>query len=136
MNELKWDEAQSAAIRTEPPSHGYQLAASRISSPEMMRLLHAAMGLCTEAGEIQDQLKKYIFYGKPLDKVNLFEEGGDISWYLRILSEGLKELTSGKCSFEEMIAANIRKLKIRFPDKFTEDLAINRDTKKEMEGLL
>ena len=39
-------------------------------------LLHGAMGLCTESGEIMDALKRHIFYGSPLDILNIKEEIG------------------------------------------------------------
>lgn len=49
------------------------------------RLLHGAIGLVTETAELLDSLKKTIFYGKPLDKVNIIEELGDILWYLSLV---------------------------------------------------
>ena len=129
---MKWEEAQAAAVVTESMYDG---AIQRISSPEIMRLLHAAIGLCTETGEIQDALKRHIFYGAPLDRVNLMEEGGDVSWYLRLLAEGLRDLAGDRCSFEEMIRRNIEKLRIRYPDKFNEAAALNRDLTREREVL-
>jgi len=65
-------------LRTESPASGIQL----FSQEE--RLLHAAMGLCTEAGEFQDQLKRHFFYGTPLDFTNVEEELGDLLWYVSI----------------------------------------------------
>lgn len=47
--------------------------------------LHATTGGLTEiGGEFADQLKAHIFYGKPLDVVNLGEELGDSWWYIAI----------------------------------------------------
>ena len=43
---------------------------------------HMALGILGELGEILDAVKKHYVYGKPLDKVNLMEEVGDIFWYL------------------------------------------------------
>jgi NTP pyrophosphatase (non-canonical NTP hydrolase) len=88
-------------------------------------LLHAAMGLTTESGEFMDALKKHVFYGKPLDKVNLKEEVGDLLWYCALALHALDS------SFEEVMATNIAKLKARYPDKFEESQAINRDLDKE-----
>ncbi len=126
----KFQDQEDAALFTDLDSERYQQAIARVT-PEVMQLLHAAIGLCTETGELQDQIKKHLFYGKPLDRVNLFEEGGDISWYLRLLAFGLKNVANGQCSFEEMIDRNIRKLKQRYPDKFTEQAALNRDLAAE-----
>jgi NTP pyrophosphatase (non-canonical NTP hydrolase) len=89
------------------------------------RLLHAAMGIDTEGGEFTDSLKKHIFYGVELDLVNLREEIGDIFWYLAIACYELG------VSFEEVQATNIEKLKARYPHKFTEHHANNRNLEAE-----
>ena len=129
---LDWAVCQDAAVRTEPKAEQYEASLQRLSNHTTLRLLHAGMGLCTEAGEFVDQLKKHIFYGKPLDEINLFEEGGDVSWYLRIAADALKALrTGGQCAFEEMIRTNIVKLKARFPQAFSESRALNRDLDAE-----
>ena len=93
------------------------------------RLLHGAIGLCTETGEFQDALKRAIFYNKAFDKVNLIEEVGDVMWYLAIICDELG------VSFEEVQAKNIAKLKARYPNKFTEVDADVRDLDKEREVL-
>lgn len=111
------------AIVTE--SRDFDAIGLRLSNPENIRLLHAAIGLCTESGEVQDALKKHLFYGKPLDKVNLSEELGDIFWYIAILSDALG------VSFDEIQEKNIAKLKARYGDKFTEAAALNRDLDTE-----
>lgn len=88
-------------------------------------LLHAGMGLVTESGEFLDTLKKHIYYGKELDKVNLIEELGDQLWYCAIALNALGS------DFETAMQINIDKLKSRYPEKFTEELAKNRDLEKE-----
>ena len=93
------------------------------------RLLHAGIGMVTEAGEFIDALKKHIFYGKELDRVNLAEEIGDMFWYIAIACDELK------VSFEEVQATNIAKLKARYPDKFSLESAENRDLVKERQIL-
>jgi len=117
---------QTEAIRTEPD---YSECIKRFKDPNTIRLLHAAMGLVTEAGEFLDVLKKYFFYGKPIDIVNLKEEIGDMTWYQRI---GCDQLSTDL--LEEMVR-NVKKLRARFPDKFTEELAVSRDLNKEREVL-
>lgn len=94
-----------------------------------MNLLHAAMGIGTEAGELLDAFKRNIFYGKDLDVVNIKEEVGDIMWYVAIL---LRELD---LDFHEILDLNIKKLRARFPDKFTEKDALNRDLDQERDIL-
>jgi len=88
-------------------------------------LLHAAMGCETEVGEIMDAIKKTIFYGKPLDIVNIKEEFGDLLWYIAL---GLHYCG---CNFDEVMTANISKLKARYPDKFTSEASMFRDLDKE-----
>lgn len=94
-----------------------------------MNLLHAAMGIGTEAGELLDAFKRKIFYGKELDVVNVREEVGDIMWYIAIL---IRELDM---DFEEILQLNIDKLKARFPEKFTQEHALNRNLDQEREIL-
>lgn len=98
---------------------------SRISNPETIRLLHAAMGMATEAAELIDMLKKHLFYGKPLDKVNASEEVGDELWYVGLAIDVLKT------TMNEVMTQNNQKLRLRFPEKFTEHHAENRDLQAE-----
>lgn len=117
---------QTKALRTEPL---YEAPQSRLSNKRMTRLLHAAMGLQTEAGELTDALKRHIFYGKDLDETNLKEESGDLMWYLAILAEELGT------TLEALQEQNIKKLQARFPNKFTEEDALERDLEAEREVL-
>lgn len=89
-------------------------------------LLHAAIGVSTEAGELLDMVKKHLFYGKPIDTVNLQEECGDVLWYIAIICRGYG------ISLETLMQMNIDKLKKRFPAKFEETQAIHRDTVNEL----
>ena len=98
-------------------------------TPQHCDLLHAAMGISTEAGELLDALKKAIFYGKPLDSVNLKEEVGDVMWYIAIACHALG------ISIEQVCAMNIAKLRARYPHKFTSHDAINRDVAKEIQAM-
>jgi NTP pyrophosphatase (non-canonical NTP hydrolase) len=91
--------------------------------------LHMAMGISTEAGELLDVYKKALAYGKEVDMVNIREEAGDLMWYLSNLLRILG------IDFEQTLQVNIDKLKTRYPDKFTEDKALNRDLDKEREIL-
>lgn len=97
----------------------------RISDPKIVNLLHAAIGCCTEAGEIQDTLKRHIFYGKDLDEINLVEELGDVLWYVALLCHTLE------VDIEDAMYKNIEKLSKRYPHKFTQDDAISRDLDTE-----
>src|SRR6056297_284662 len=52
-------------------------------------LLHWALGISGEAGEIVDPIKKHVFYNQKLDITNLQEEIGDMFYYLEALCETL-----------------------------------------------
>lgn len=111
------------AIKTE--SRDFEGIAKRLQSTENIRLLHAGIGLATEAGEFLDALKKHIYYGKELDKVNLREEMGDIFWYCGIIADQMG------VDFSEVMERNITKLKARYGEKFTEEKANFRDLETE-----
>lgn len=100
-----------------------------INFEEDKRLLHVALGLQTESAEFSDALKKYLFYGKELDRVNLKEELGDLMWYLAIAFDVLGT------TFEEEQMRVINKLRVRYPDKFDDVRAENRDLAKERRAL-
>lgn len=89
------------------------------------KLLHAAIGLATEGGELLDQMKKVVYYGKELDCTNIKEELGDLMWYMAIM---LRELD---LDFEDVLEVNINKLKARYGDKFNVESALNRNLDKE-----
>lgn len=97
----------------------------RMQDTGTVRLMHAMIGMATESGEIQDQLKKHIFYGKSLDKTNLVEELGDLMWYVGVMCS---ELDVG---LDEVMEKNIAKLKARYGSKFTEAAALTRDLETE-----
>ena len=93
------------------------------------RLVHAAMGMQTETAEFTDALKKSLFYGKPLDVTNLKEELGDLLWYVAIAMDELDT------DFDAEMDRVINKLKVRYPEKFTQDAAEHRDLKAERASL-
>lgn len=123
---MKSEKYLKSALRTE--SNDFKSINNRLNN-EKIRLLHVAMGIQTEAAEFTDMLKKHIFYGKPLDEVNLKEELFDMTWYIAIALDVLGY------TFEEGFKTNIDKLKARYPEKFTEDSANNRDLKVERQIL-
>jgi NTP pyrophosphatase (non-canonical NTP hydrolase) len=119
---LSPDEYAALAHRTE--NVAYDLIATRLTTPRI-RLLHGAMGLCTEAGEIQDLLKRTFFYGKTFDPINLQEELGDALWYIALLCNAMN------WSLEQIMQQNIAKLQARYPEQFTVQHAVNRDLSAE-----
>lgn len=110
------------AKRTESDAFSIAVADRLAHRP---RLLHAAMGLVTESGEFLDNFKKHIYYGKPFDATNVVEEIGDVLWYCAIA------LDCVGMSFEQCMERNIHKLRTRYPEKFNQTDAIDRDLDAE-----
>jgi NTP pyrophosphatase (non-canonical NTP hydrolase) len=110
----------------------YTKAASRTCpdlGSDFFNELHMAMGIATEAGELLDAYKKNFAYKKILDKTNVAEEIGDIFWYTFNLCRMFN------INPEDIMENNIKKLKARFPEKFTEENAINRNLDRERQIL-
>ena len=81
-------------------------------------LMHAAVGISGEAGELLDTIKKTWVYNKPLDRANVIEELGDLFFYTTWLMEFLG------ISKEEVLTANINKLAVRYPNlKYSDEAA-------------
>jgi len=92
------------------------------SSIHHMALLHPAIGISGEAGEIIDTVKKCVIYGKDLDYANIHEEIGDLMFYIQDL------LTVCGFTLEEVIEANIAKLSDRYKEGYSdEEAALRRD---------
>ena len=106
----------------------YSKLAKRTLSPidgVLLNVVHMLLGMSTELGELQDQYKKYIAYGKQLDLINVQEEVGDLMWYI------INLCTMLDFDLEKILDQNIAKLKTRYPEKFTEHQALNRNLDDE-----
>ena len=104
----------------------YQRLAMRTKNPELSReqiLINSAMGLCGEAGEFIDSIKKWYAHGHDLDKDHLIKELGDVAWYLAEAAEALG------VSLEEVLERNIDKLRKRYPEGFS-----TTDSKQRKDG--
>lgn len=56
-------------------------------TPHDASMLHLALGVCGEAGELADAIKKAAIYRKPIDLENILEELGDIEFYLEAIRQ-------------------------------------------------
>ena len=102
----------------------YQRLAMTTLNPQLNKkeiLINSVMGLCGESGEAIDIVKKWLAQGHELDKEHLAKELGDIAWYLA------EAATALNLSLEEVLQANIEKLKKRYPEGFE----IQRSTHRE-----
>ena len=89
------------------------------------QILHAIAGLASEAGEMLEEMINAKLDKRDYNYENLEEEGGDAYWYMALYTRAINT-TIGK-----LWAKNIKKLKARFPNKFTTDSALNRDLENE-----
>lgn len=89
-------------------------------------LMHMAIGISGEAGELLDAIKKKVIYRKPLDLVNVIEELGDLEFYLEGIRQGLS------ITREDCLEANIEKLRKRYEGfQYTDKKAQDRADKQE-----
>ena len=91
--------------------------------------IHMILGMATEVAEIQDVFKSALAYGKPLDMINLQEELGDLMWFIA----GFCDING--FDFEDILETNIKKLLVRYPNKFSKEDALTRDLEKERRSL-
>ena len=84
-------------------------------------LINGVMGLCGEAGEAIDIVKKHLAQGHELDKAHLAKELGDIAWYLA------ETATVIGYSLEDILQMNLDKLKKRYPEGFEVKKSLNRE---------
>ena len=121
------NEYQQLALRTESVDKALDTLGMSGSYNRMrlIRLLHGAVGMNTEQAELADMLKKHLFYGKDLDLVNVLEEVGDALWYCAVA------LDAAGYTMEEAMLRNIAKLRARYPEKFDEGRALERNLDTE-----
>lgn len=92
-------------------------------SSAQMHLLHMAVGVSGEAGELLDAVKKLAIYQKPLDVANVIEELGDLEFYM----EGIRAAIL--VSREQVLESNITKLLKRYGEKYSNQAAHERADK-------
>lgn len=102
----------------------YQRLAMTTLNPELDKknvLINGVMGLCGESGEAIDIVKKWLAQGHELDKEKLAKELGDIAWYLAETAYALE------IPLEDILQANIDKLRKRYPEGFSSERSLNRE---------
>lgn len=99
------------------------------------RLFHGVIGIASEAGELVEAIIPAIKDEEnSIDRYNIQEEmgdgaGGTNSWYAAILHDEL-----GLDPVETM-TKNLNKLRVRFPEKYSDELAANRNLNDERQIL-
>ncbi len=89
-------------------------------SPDEIMWVWNATGLAGEAGEVVDHIKKVVFHRHALDRDKMKKELGDTLWYLTALC------TKFGFSLEDVMQANIEKLKKRYPNGYNSEDSISR----------
>ena len=86
-----------------------------------LNVLYAAIGMCGEAGEVSELVKKYEYHGHAVDTEHLARELGDVLWYVSYMAH-LFGYPLGK-----IMEMNQEKLAKRYPDgKFDAERSRNR----------
>jgi NTP pyrophosphatase (non-canonical NTP hydrolase) len=98
----------------------YQKLAMRTANPACIDLSNAALGLCGEAGEFADCVKKHLHQGHPLDREKLVRELGDCAWYLALACEVLG------VTMQDVAEVNVAKLAARYKDGFSHAASVGR----------
>jgi len=128
MNQVVSDiELAFVAMVAQLRKPGEDIRAELTASDADMR--HMGIGICGEAGELIDAIKKAVVYRKPLDYNNVIEELGDLEFYM----QGLRSLVG--VTREATLEANVRKLEKRYPGYvYTNGRAQERADKKDEQG--
>jgi NTP pyrophosphatase (non-canonical NTP hydrolase) len=78
------------------------------------------LGLAGEAGEVADLVKKHLSHGHALDKHKMCLELGDVLFYVVAVGAELG------LTLDQIMCANVSKLRARYPHGFTTEASQNR----------
>lgn len=101
----------------------------RIELEEGVTIFGYSSFSCICAGDVIDAVKRSIFYRKPLDEMKIAEA------LIALVSQLRGVAKIAETDFDEALARNIAKLKARYPVKFDDVKAVERDLAKENEAL-
>lgn len=113
-------EYQKLAMRTNDEMNTVRLIDKIDGTLDIGGILDGCLGLSGETGELIDIIKKWIFHGKPLDIEHAKKELGDVCWYIAMIAH------SFGWNLDEILQMNIDKLKARYPEGFSTELANHR----------
>lgn len=90
----------------------YQKFVERLAQSHHDDRASYVLGLCGEAGEAAELLKKHWGHGKQLDTTALLRELGDVLFYVTALAHQFG------FTLDEVVHENTTKLSARYPDGF------------------
>lgn len=96
----------------------------------LLNILHMAVGISGEAGELLDVVKKSWVYNKPLDIDNVLEELGDLVFYIQGMINVIEDYEDFPLNLDTVILLNMVKLYERYPNGYTDADAIERKDKQ------
>lgn len=131
INETKWlDVAKKEAIYNKRmgmvfyPEDKLKKLKKLKPTPSQCELLHAAIGIAGEAGELLDAVRKHVFDGQPLDRENVIEELGDLCFYMEAAMQVIG------VTREEIEQRNMTKLSKRYEGGYSDQQAQERKDKQ------
>lgn len=121
MNEQDYDKMTAALSKSGS-------AIIKELNPVKADLLHMAVGVAGEAGELLDAVKKATIYNKPLDHENMVEELGDLEFYMSRIRQIIG------VTRDEVLEHNYEKLSKRYSaGKYSNEQAQDRADKEDAE---
>lgn len=109
---------------------------------KLIKLIHGAMGVFGEGGELIEPLLPVLEGSQTVDEidgVNIREECGDTVWYICECLNALgnsQKVDVVRADFQHMVDALIRKLhKGRYSEGYSDEAALNRDLDRERAAL-
>lgn len=91
-----------------------------MSTASGIDLTIGVLGLCGEAGECAEHVKKHLAQGHELDCDKIISELGDVLWYIALVASAISAPLS------EVARRNNEKLRKRYPAGFSVDASVNR----------
>jgi NTP pyrophosphatase (non-canonical NTP hydrolase) len=85
------------------------------------KLQNAALGLCGEAGEVADHIKKGLYQGHGVRNDRIAEELGDVLFYASMMADAMG------LTLQDVAQGNVDKLRARYPDGFNPKRSVNRE---------
>jgi NTP pyrophosphatase (non-canonical NTP hydrolase) len=128
---LNPDEYQAKALRTagqdDLTMSALGLAGESSEFLELISLVALSTELTIATGKYTELIKKHKYHGHELDKAKAIKELGDVQWYLAVAAATLDVPLS------VVMEENIRKLEVRYPEKFSTEASVNRTENKEVQ---
>lgn len=117
------NEYQKAALRTASVNSNLRVVTALKNhgfSDKTILLLNGVLGLGGESGECEDEVKKHLFQGHPLDLEHVAKELGDVAWYLAVTAYAIGY------NLDDIFDMNVKKLLERYPDGFDANRSLHR----------